>query len=111
MYLLNVMLRTCPHHDTGGSLNYWNSLPGAPEIRSKCISSFANQGGFDDLIRLLRTKNIGWLGAEQAKSLLQAAIDARGSLSRSDGMVEDICAQIMDPLSSLTEEELKVSHE
>ena len=98
-----------PHPPTGGNLNYWSSLPGAPEIRTKCIHTFAQHGGFDDLTKVLRTKNIGWLGAEDAKILLQAAVDARGA-TRVDGMVLDICAHIMEPLSTLTEEELKVSH-
>jgi hypothetical protein len=95
--------------DTGGPVKYWNPLPGAPEVRNRCIHVFASDGGFEELLNMLETRMAGrWLGAEMSRVLLQASMDARSTV-QDDALAHKICTCIMDPLTNrLTEEDLKV---
>ena len=90
-------------------MNYWNTLAGAPEARLRCIRLFAEQRGFEILLRILQTKLPGWQGADTSKVILQALVDVRLEKTVAEEVPQQICRCIMDPLSRLTEEELKVS--
>lgn len=78
-------------------------------MRTKCIAQFAEERGFESVLALLRTPGRGWVGAESAKSLLQAVMEARSTMASDSLLPLHLCVAIMEPLSRLSEEELKAS--
>lgn len=77
-------------------------------MRLRCIRIFAEQRGFETLLRILQTKLPGWQGADTSKVILHALADVRMDKALAEDVPQQICRCIMEPLSRLTEEELKV---
>jgi hypothetical protein len=60
------------------------------------------------ILKLLQANPTEWIGAENAKLLLQAVLETRSTL-RDESLPQHLCACIMEPLAKLSEEELKAS--
>jgi hypothetical protein len=102
-----VTIARCLLH-AGGTVSYWTTAPGAPEVRNRCINHFADEGGFALILKLLQANPTEWIGAENARLLLQAVLETRTTL-RDESLPQHLCACVMEPLAKLTEDELKAS--
>ena len=79
------------------------------DFRTKLLHHFAAHDGFGKLLHALQAQRTPWIGAEDARLLMQAAADAAaGGVRECDSVPADLCQYLLEPLQRLTEEELKV---